>query len=791
MKIEKINQKFAVIGEKTISKRWLILSLFAIASAFGFYGLRFMNINDSWDSYFLENDPMLLKTEEFKSVFGNDNYAGVLTNCDNTFTKNNLELIRKLSNEMLDSMSYADKITSITNIEFMVPTEDGMVIEQIVPENIPDDSAGLAAIRKKAYLKSDISERLISKDGRLSWILLKLRPFPDDSVWNQGKGAASPETITGRELHKIISKPEYTSLHPKGTGMPYVTSQKMDWIGKEMPRIMAIAALLAVIVLAFATRSVRGVVVPIITAFSSIVIVYGILGYLKFSIDSGMMLIPMLLAFAVAIAYNIHIYSFFRRQFLTHGNRRQAAIETISEMGWPVFFSALTTFAALLSFLAVPVKPLHFVGIATSSCVMLTFLIALTVMPVVLSLGKNRKSNLAVNKKGKHWLDDTLEKFGGLILDHNKGILWFTVILTVFLLYQYTNIQTSFDVEQTMGKKIEYVRNLLEVGDSELGSIYSYDLMIELPREGDAKNPETLRKLDSLTYYVSNYPLTKRTTSVLNILKDINQTLNEGDTSFHVIPKHSDEVAQLFLLYENAGGSEAEYWVDYEYKRLRLMVELKNYNSGEMEFELADVQQYAQRLFPQATVTAVGATPQFTAMMQYVVRGQIVSFAIALLIIGVLMMIVFGSVKVGLIGLIPNITPAIVVGGLMGLLGYPLDMMTATIMPMILGLAVDDTIHFINHGHLEFDRQQNYKGAILRSFRIVGTPLVLTTVVITANFAVYMTSESNSFMHMGILSVAGMVSAILADLCVTPVLFRKMKIFGKEGSKATKEITHQ
>ena len=117
---------------------------------------------------------------------------------------------------------------------------------------------------------------------------------------------------------------------------------------------------------------------------------------------------------------------------------------------------------------------------------------------------------------------------------------------------------------------------------------------------------------------------------------------------------------------------------------------------------------------------------------------------------------------------------------LMGWLGYPLDMMTATIMPMILGLAVDDTIHFINHGHLEFDRRGNYRDAILRSFRTIGTPIILTSVVICANFAIHMTSEGLSFIHMGLLSVAGIVSALVADLCVTPVLFQKFRLFGKE-----------
>lgn len=167
-------------------------------------------------------------------------------------------------------------------------------------------------------------------------------------------------------------------------------------------------------------------------------------------------------------------------------------------------------------------------------------------------------------------------------------------------------------------------------------------------------------------------------------------------------------------------------------------------------------------------------------MMQYVARGQIWSFTLALLVIGVMMMAVFGSVRIGLIGLIPNIMPAIVVGGLMGWLGYPLDMMTATIMPMILGLAVDDTIHFINHGHLEFDRQQNYRKAILRTFCVVGTPIVLTSLVMSSNFAMYGTSDSLSFFHMGILSVAGILAALLADLCITPVLFQSCQIFGKE-----------
>ena len=772
--VERINRWFFREGDWIIRHRWWVLGAFVLLLAVGANGMRMLNVKTSWEDYFLEDDPMLLQTKEFKEVFGNDNYAAVLLECDNIFTKEKLELIRRLSNEMMDSITYADKITSLTDIEFMEGNEEGMTLEQIVPEEIPGDPAGLAEVRRRAFLKPNIAHRLVSQDGRLSWILLKLTPFPE---------TGGAEKATGEELRHIITKPEYASLHPKGAGMPYLTERKMDWIDHELPLVMGLAVVLAILVLALATRSIRGVIVPVITAFSAIIMAYGLTGYLHLSIDSGMMLVPMLLAFAVSVAYNIHIHSYFRRQMRLHGKRKQAAIETISETGWPILFSALTTLVALLSFLAIPMAPMHFVGIATASSVFFAFFITIMVMPTLLSLGKDKQPKEHASEEGKHWLDHKLERFGSGVLQHERLVWIIFFAVTAVMVYGFTKVEPAFDVERTQGRRIQYIQDILEVAESELGSIYSYYIMIEFPEEGQAKTPQSLRALDSLARLADGYVLTKRTPSVLNILKDLNQTLHADNPAYYRLPETSDEIAQQLLLYENAGGSEAENWMDYDYRFLRLRVEMVNYNSAEIEREMNELVSVASRLLPNAKVTPVGTMPQFSVMMQYVVRGQIVSFLLSLLIIGVLMMVVFGSVRVGLIGLIPNIMPALAVGGLMGFLNYPLDMMTATIMPMILGLAVDDTIHFINHGHLEFDRQRNYRSAILKTFRIVGTPIVLTSVIISSNFAAYCISEGMMFVHMGILSVAGMLTALLADLCITPLLFRRFKIFGKEEEK--------
>ena len=242
-------------------------------------------------------------------------------------------------------------------------------------------------------------------------------------------------------------------------------------------------------------------------------------------------------------------------------------------------------------------------------------------------------------------------------------------------------------------------------------------------------------------------------------------------------------VAQLLLLYENAGGSETNYWIDYDYRKLRLQVELKNYNSAEVEEEINDLQMYAAELFPDAQVSAVGNVPQFTVMQQYLVRGQMWSLLLSVLIVGVLLMLAFGNVKLGLIGMIPNLAPIIFVGGLMGWLNYSLDMVTAIVIPMVLGLAVDDTIHVINHTHLEFERKQNYNYAIVRTFRVIGVAVVMSTVILVATFLGFTSSTANNFRDLGVLASAGLVAALLADLLISPVVMRKFNVFGKEKIK--------
>ena len=779
MKIVKINEGFGRFADWLLRHRLLTALLFFALIAFSFVGMQRIVMRTSFEEYFVSDDPMLLKTNEFKSVFGNDYYVAVLVKNEDIFSQRSLSLIRELSNELKDSLSYAEKIISLTDMEFTVGTQDGMTIEQIVPDEIPSDAASLSEIKAKAYSKPYIADKMLSDDGTMAWIMVKLRPFPEEEVWKKTSDIA-PEILTGKETGHIIAKAKYAELSPNASGMPYLSYEKYIYLTKELTRLFIFAFIFSIIVMLIVTRSLRGVVSPLLTSIFALIIGFGFIGWTGLYIDMTTAMVAMMLTFACSIAYNIHLYNFFKTSFVRTGRRKESVIEAVSETGWGISLSGFTTVAAMMTFLSMKIVPMRAMGINTSICLLSVLLTCLFLTPIVLSLGKNRKPAANMSKTLEGYMGGLFERFGDFVMRNHRSVVICSAAFTFICGIGLFSIEPAFDVEKTMGRKVPYVKRFLELCDTPLGSIYSLDLMITLPNDNDAKKPENLRNLDKLADIAGKYKLTKRHSSITEIVKDMNCTLNGNMKQFYCIPDDADMVAQLLLLYENAGGTESEYWIDYDYRRLRLQLELDDYNSNEMEKEMGELEKEARILFPGAHVSVVGSLPQFTVMQQYVERGQMWSMLLSVLVIGVILILIFGSWKVGLVGMIPNLAPALIVGGMMGWLGYPLDMMTASLLPMILGIAVDDTIHFINHCHVAYDRCGDYGKAIRMTFRTEGLAIVMSTFIISATFSGFIVSGSNQISNWGILAVSGMVSALLADLFLTPVLLRYLHVFGNK-----------
>ena len=377
-------------------------------------------------------------------------------------------------------------------------------------------------------------------------------------------------------------------------------------------------------------------------------------------------------------------------------------------------------------------------------------------------------------------LDRALDHLGRKALSRPKLTIAVSAVLFAVAMAGAARLEVSFDVRRSYGVEVPYIQRMVEVGDSNVGSLYSYGVAIELPEPDMAKQPEVLGALNVLAAEIEAFPLTKRVRSVSDVIMDLSQAVNDGDPAFRAIPETREAIAQELLLYESAGGAESERWVDYDYQRLRLQVEVSDYNSAEIDRNLREVRRRAQELFPGAIVILTGAISEFTVAMQYVTWGQVKTFFLALASITLVMAIAFRSLRIALIALIPNAMPVLAMAGVMGWFGMPLEIMTVVIVPMLLGLAVDDTIHIVNHSLLGFQKTGSYAMAARLAIKGVGRAVVLTTAVLILAFSPYLAAKIHVFSNMGMLIGLGLLTALLADLFLTPVILMLAKAFGPE-----------
>jgi predicted RND superfamily exporter protein len=299
-----------------------------------------------------------------------------------------------------------------------------------------------------------------------------------------------------------------------------------------------------------------------------------------------------------------------------------------------------------------------------------------------------------------------------------------------------------------------------------------------------------MQSLDNLCDDLGRLDLTKvsgkraRVSAVTEIVKEMNRTLNGDDPAFYAIPEDGDLLAQLLFLYEISGGGDLFNRVSEDFSTAAVTVELSGYDSRRIGSAIKDAEEAARARFPQGNVAVVGMVASFAEMSNKVVYGDLKSFGGSFIIIFILLALVFSSFRVALIGMIPNIAPVIIIGGIMGYAKIPLDMLTMTIMPMLLGIAVDDTIHFITHIRLQLERTGSYRPGVVNSFGKICKTLGTTTQILCAMFYVYSLSPNAMLYHVGVLAILGMAAALLADYTLTPLLMFVLKPLGSDLRKA-------
>ena len=788
MKVLEINKAFRKFGEIQVKFRWLFLLVMFVITAVGLSGLRKFVAEDLQEDWFGDKEKIKLATDRFEETFGNEDVITVLVQTKDVFDSDVLNMIDRLGNEMMETIPYARDVMSVVEVSVAKGTDDGMQVVTPFEDGIPDThtaegKAEMESIKKFLLSREAIANKLVSEDATETWVILYLYGYGEED-----NKARTGMYKAGRAAHKLLEDPKWQSdkWNLICAGTPYTECEESDVMRKEMSRNLFSGFIAMIICLILFVRSLRGLIVPLFSTVGGIGVVFGFMAYFGIVADQNMMTIPILLGMALSVGYSIHYINSFKLHFRQTGLRKDSVIMSVEETGWPLFFTALTTIASLISFALVDIGPLKWLGLTSSATVLVIFLYAIILIPVLLSFGKDKKQEQSATAQKVTKADLAFESFGKRVLKHSKAVIIVGFAMIVVFIPGIFKIRVTLDYIEMLGLKIPYIARLAKLQDTQLGSVYSYKILIEYPDVDEFKKPERMFALEKLENKLGNLSLTRksngkpRVKSVLDIVKETNRMLNGDDPAYYSIPDDEDLLTQELFLYEITGGSRLYDWLNADYNMAYVNVNLATYNSSQIASNIADAEKAAEELFPGAEVSAIGAVAEFAEMNGKIVRGELKSFTGSFIMIAAMLILVFMSIRTGLIGMIPNITPVIILAGIMGYFRFQLDMMTMTIMPMILGIAVDDTIHFINHVKYYYEVHGNYKDAILRTYLEIGKTMCMTTLIICAMFLIYAFSPMNTMHRIGMLSIVGLTAALAADYLMTPVLIYVTKPFGKE-----------
>ncbi len=776
--VSRMNSVFESIAMHVVKLRWFYLIIIGLLSCAAIYSTLHIQLDNSLEAYFMEDDEEFKYYESFKDMFGSDKFIYIVY--DNPFIASNMNIVRELGYELQANLSktrgkgkklYLKKITMLPTVEFVEGKDDELLVYDLL-EDWDGSQGALDVIYDKVLSKEIYKDALVSRDGKKGGLLIELNEIDDELNWDDSVYKLFKEVIDKEKYHDL-------NLIPVGDTVLNATYNEISWFETSKFSIITVLVTLSFLWLLF--RRFSGIVAPYLAANLAILFACGLMPLLNIKFTMMMPILPSLLM-VVGIGGSIHIITEFIFLFNSGMNRNQAIFESYRLVGFPCFLAAFTTAVGLGSIMISQLRAVREFAIMASIGVFLTFVMILLFVPLILCFGrktiKEKKMHDDPSKK------DVIGHFLGVLgrFNENKSGLILLVALVIIGLsfWGMTKIHVDALWLDEFGDSVKTKQDYYYV-DRTMGGTGSIDLVIDTRRDNGAKYPQILKAVWDIQEYAQKSDIVMKTFSMVDLVCDVNRSIHNEDPAYFKIPDTQSGIAQLLLLYEDSGGEELDDMVDFSYQKLRLNIRIKTVKSTIWKEFSRDISDYAEnRLNGLADVKVTGISYLTGKALEYISRTQIQGFLLAFIIITVMFIFVFQSFKQGVLLMIPNLLPIIITLGIMGHAGIELDYVTLLLACIAIGIAVDDTIHFATRFRLEFERRKNYKKAMHQTLQSTGRAMLSTSIILISGFLVMIFSVMDSFVHFGILTSFTIFLALVADYFVAPAMIIKLKLFGPE-----------
>jgi len=736
--------------------RFFIVSCILLITVF--FGLSIQIESDnSMKAWFSEDDPDYIKYQGFVDTFESSKYLIIALRSEHIFSRDVLNYIKEKTDE-LEAFNSVGKVYSLANANKITGKQEVIEIHRLLSKL---DTNSLHEIKKYALEDQIYKEYLVSLDGKFTAIVVAFNDFASER----------DEVKTVRKAESIIykDKPKNVDIFISGD------SKLMSVFNKYSQQTQVLGSIVVILIISIITLVLfKSLFITLIILLNVGICVcwslgfYSIIGYNFNAVTS--ILIPLILVLSIADCIHIILYHCEVGKDI---DKETAYICTVKFITIPCFLTSLTTAVGLLSLTVSPIDAVRHFSIGSAVGVMFAFIITINLVPFLLTLSTAYRT-----EQIEKYFTAVLKRIFNFFKNKRKFILVVAILVFFASFWGIKKVRMETNRLEWFPKNGNFYRSA-KIVEKNLFGIDNMEIVIQGP-DGALKRPEILKRIDSLSSEIETLPPVKKVLSLSNYIKKINKALHEDKAEFYRIPDDQFLIAQELLLFTlfDGGSNELDSFVNSDYSQGRISIKTQAMSSEESIIFGKTLDNMAKKYLSGAgiQVNLTGTIHLYNINLKRLSEGQIRSFTFAFITIIPILFLAFRSVKFGMLSIMPNLLPITLILGIMGWSGIALNNTTVMVASIALGIAVDDTVHFISR----FRKESKVKNcrlddALKKTTVSVGHAIIFTSIITIFGFLAFSILDFKPTREFGLLISLAMFFALIGDLVVLPASIVQFK----------------
>jgi predicted RND superfamily exporter protein len=720
---------------------------------------------DNVDYFNVKDNPESVFYDKIKKEFGNDEFFIISYSDKNFFSYRNLQVLKRITAE-IEALDGIRDVTSLANVDSTKGEKDFFIVEAFL-DKIPDVESELNDLKEEAVSNPLYEKNLISSDGMTGAIVVFVNENNEDPGYRK--------ELIGK-VNKILRNYEGDTGKFFLAGWTVTNLALSQYMKQDMSVFIPATYFFIVVCVYFFFRSALLAFIALVNISLCMGSTMGLFSIFGITLNNITVIVPPVVM-ALSLCDTVHVLSHLDKDLMSKfSSKEKAVLFVMKKLFLPCFLTSLTTGIGFASLYASDVPPIRDFAVIASLGMFFEFFFAFVFLPAFLLLFP--EDRIFQDKKKSMYLNNILDFTSRFVLKKFKFIFISGVLLIFASIYFALDIRVETNLLEYF-KKSSPVTIANEFVEERLAGISTVDISLEAVEDDFFKEPENLRVIEEIQKFSENIEGVDKTMSFVDFIKDMNKSFHNEDKYYLKIPESKELISQYLLIYDS---DDIKDYIDNYYRHARLSLRLSKHSTKDQKHIINELSGYIRK-FDSADlkIKVTGRAVQDVLTIDSLVDGQVKSLLIAAIIISVIMFFVLKSFMLGCLSIVPNIFPIAMNFGLMGVFNVPLNTATALIAAVAIGIAVDDTIHFITELKYYLKKGCDPKKAIHFTIMSKGKAIILSSVILSIGLGVMVLSSFVPTVNFGVLSAVIMLNALIGDLFILPaftlmVAERKMNL---------------